>query len=156
MYHSLLLVLLYSWCANIPTSISTMPNYVSPLRSLDINIPAYSSGRDQTLITSSSSTMSDLVSALCSLDINIAAYSLGQDQTVIVYDGDDGFVEALDSMADECNLHLYRGVLYNMPYKVLASPPYYCVSLGPYIGVFTLYLWYVCYHMLPKTLLILY
>jgi hypothetical protein len=74
---------------------------------------------------------------------------------LIVYDGVDGFVEALDSMADECNLHLYRGVLYNMPYKVLASPPYYCVSLGPYIGVFTLYLWYVCYHLLQKTLLIL-
>ncbi|KAJ8583164.1 hypothetical protein M405DRAFT_867249 [Rhizopogon salebrosus TDB-379] len=85
--------------------------------------------------------MSNHVSTLRSLDINIAAYSSGRDQTLIVYDGVDGFVEALDSMADECNLHLYRGVLYNMPYKVLASPPYYCVSLGPYIGIFTLYLW---------------
>jgi hypothetical protein len=133
MYHSLLLVLLYSWC-----------------------VPVYYFSESSRFPTSESiSTMSNHVSALRSLDINIAAYSSGRDQMLIVYDGVDGFVEALDSMADECNLHLYKGVLYNMPYKVLASPPYYCVSIGPYIGVFTLYLWYVCYHLLPKTLLIL-
>lgn len=94
-------------------------------------------------LSNSSSSMSANRSALY-LDIEITPSFSDQHQTVAMYEGVDGFEEAARAMADECNLHLYNDVLYNMPYKVDFPPPYYCVLRGCYIGVFTSYIWYVC------------
>jgi len=77
------------------------------------------------------------------LDIEITPSFSDQHETVMMHEGVDGFEEAARAMADECNLHLYNDVLYNMPYKTDFPPPYYCVLRGCYIGVFTSYLWYV-------------
>ena len=64
---------------------------------------------------------------------------------------EEAFTEAARAMADECDLYLYKGVLYNMPAKVDSPPPYYYVSRGRYIGVFTSKIWQVFYvHTLPK------
>ncbi|KAJ8596344.1 hypothetical protein M405DRAFT_837252 [Rhizopogon salebrosus TDB-379] len=58
-----------------------------------------------------------------------------------MHEGTDGFEEAVRAMADECDLYLYKGVLYNMPAKVDSPPPYYYVSRGRYIGVFVSCVW---------------
>lgn len=77
------------------------------------------------------------------LDIDITPYFSGRHQVLMMHEGTDGFEEAVRAMADECNLHLYRGILYNMPYKIDFPPPYYYVLQGYYIGVFTSYIWCV-------------
>jgi len=79
------------------------------------------------------------------LDIDIMPYFSNTPEMIAIQEGADGFAEAAYAMADECNLHLYNGVLYNMPYKVDFPPPYYCVSQGRYIGVFVSCVWYVSY-----------
>jgi hypothetical protein len=62
------------------------------------------------------------------LYVNIMPYFSNTHEMIVMHEGVDGFVEAAFAMADECDLHLYNGVLYNMPYKVDSPPPYYCVS----------------------------
>ncbi|KAG1810416.1 uncharacterized protein HD556DRAFT_1436158 [Suillus plorans] len=56
--------------------------------------------------------------------------------TTWVYRHEAAYPEIVRSMADECDLYLYRGVLYNVPVKPAPSPPYYCVTRGRYIGIF--------------------
>ena len=79
------------------------------------------------------------------LYVDIMPYFSNTHETIVMHEGVDGFAEAAFAMADECDLHLYNGVLYNMPYKVDSPPPYYCVSRGRYIGVFVSCVWYVCH-----------
>jgi hypothetical protein len=55
---------------------------------------------------------------------------------ITIYEGDEGFREVADAMADECDLYHHRGMLYNMPARVNPPPPYHCVTRGRYIGVF--------------------
>jgi hypothetical protein len=92
---------------------------------------------------SSSSMSTTLNRSALQLDIDITPYFSGRHQVLMMHEGTDGFEEAVRAMADECNLHLYRGILYNMPYKIDFPPPYYYVLQGYYIGVFTSYIWCV-------------
>ena len=58
---------------------------------------------------------------------------------------DPEYEEALASLADECFLHQYRGVYYNIPAAVnpAAQVHFYTVTKGTHIGVFNW--WYVAF-----------
>ncbi|KAJ8584345.1 hypothetical protein M405DRAFT_866307 [Rhizopogon salebrosus TDB-379] len=60
---------------------------------------------------------------------------------VAVYEHNRGFARAADALADECDIFLYRDMLYNMPFGANVAPPYYCVTRGRYIGVFAVNGW---------------
>jgi hypothetical protein len=53
-----------------------------------------------------------------------------------VHRDDSVYKEIIRSIADDCFLYLYRGVLYNVPADTTPSSPYYCVTHGRFIGVF--------------------
>ncbi|KAG1846736.1 hypothetical protein F4604DRAFT_1688268 [Suillus subluteus] len=73
-----------------------------------------------------------------SLPYNTTPYTVpdSEQRTTWVYWHETTYSEVIRSMADECKLYLYRGMLYNIPVKPAPSPPYYCVTHGQYIGIF--------------------
>ncbi|KAG2063138.1 hypothetical protein BDR04DRAFT_1123472, partial [Suillus decipiens] len=51
-----------------------------------------------------------------------------------------GFQAAADAMADECFLHQYLGMYYNMSVqskRPVEGPPFFCITRGHFIGVFS-------------------
>ncbi|OJA13210.1 hypothetical protein AZE42_12725 [Rhizopogon vesiculosus] len=55
-----------------------------------------------------------------------------------IYEHTPAFQEAADALADECFLHCYKGVYYNIPAsgnKCPTGPPFYVITRGRYIGV---------------------
>ncbi|KIK42377.1 hypothetical protein CY34DRAFT_106914 [Suillus luteus UH-Slu-Lm8-n1] len=72
------------------------------------------------------------------LGYNTTPYSLpeSEQRATWVYRHEAAYPEVVRSMADDCHLYLYRGVLYNVPVKLAPSAPYYCVTRGQYIGIF--------------------
>lgn len=62
--------------------------------------------------------------------------SVKEQYDVWVHRDDSMYKEIIRSIADDCFLYLYRGVLYNVPADTTLSSPYYCVTHGRYIGVF--------------------
>lgn len=63
-------------------------------------------------------------------------YSAQEPQNVWVHRDDPMYKEIVRSLADDCDLYLYGGVLYNVPVDTAPLSPYYCVTRGRYIGVF--------------------
>lgn len=72
--------------------------------------------------------------------INKAASTASKpDISVIPQDSAD-FAAAANAMADECYLHQYLGVYYNIPAsskRPTEGPPFFCVTRGHFIGVFS-------------------
>lgn len=55
-----------------------------------------------------------------------------------IYEHTPGFKEAANAMADECFLHCYKGVYYNIPAsgnRRPTGPPFYVVTRGRHVGV---------------------
>jgi hypothetical protein len=94
------------------------------------------------------------------LDINITPYDEPVKHYIIVDEHHEGFSEVASALADECDLYLYQGILYNMPFRFASiyiqgalctnlpptsrlnhSAPYYCVTRGRYLGVFDSHSW---------------
>lgn len=77
------------------------------------------------------------------LSITMTPYMAEPVESVTVYEGSIEFEEAVNAMADECLLYSYQGVFYNMPAQCELTPPFYCVTRGRYIGVFSSCIWWV-------------
>jgi hypothetical protein len=59
---------------------------------------------------------------------------------VDVYEGEQLYAKAAYAMADECMLYHHHGMLYNVPAKSVkggVQPPFFTVTCGRYIGVFS-------------------
>ncbi|KAG1884741.1 hypothetical protein F4604DRAFT_1676832 [Suillus subluteus] len=65
-----------------------------------------------------------------SLPYNTTPYTVPDSEqwTTWVYWHEAAYLEVIRSMADECELYLYR-------VKPAPSPPYYCATCGRYIGI---------------------
>ena len=62
----------------------------------------------------------------------------------IIYHTDPEYEEALASCVDECFLHQYHSIYYNIPAKLNPKAQFYCVTKGTHIGVFNG--WYVDFY----------
>ncbi|KAG2048026.1 hypothetical protein BDR06DRAFT_1013354 [Suillus hirtellus] len=71
----------------------------------------------------------------------MTSYMAKPEEFVTVHKGSIEFEEAANAMADECFLYSYRGIFYNMPAQCGLEPPFYCVTQGRYIGVFSSHIW---------------
>ncbi|KIM53375.1 hypothetical protein SCLCIDRAFT_31926 [Scleroderma citrinum Foug A] len=54
----------------------------------------------------------------------------------VIYYMDLEYEEALASCADECFLHQYCGLYYNIPMRINSKAQFYCVTKGTHIGIF--------------------
>lgn len=68
--------------------------------------------------------------------VTLGPYNAKSPSVVIIEESHETFAKVADTMANECFLHYYQGVFYNMPAVPSPSPPYYCVTRGRYVGVF--------------------
>ena len=59
----------------------------------------------------------------------------------VIYYTDLEYEEALASCADECFLHQYRSLYYNIPARINSKAQFYCMTKGTHIGIFNG--WYV-------------
>ena len=62
----------------------------------------------------------------------------------IIYHTDPEYEEALASCVDECFLHQYHSIYYNIPVKLNPKAQFYCVTKGTHIGVFNR--WYIDFY----------
>ncbi|KAG2118329.1 hypothetical protein DEU56DRAFT_918936 [Suillus clintonianus] len=72
------------------------------------------------------------------LPLTITPYSTAEAEADIrwVHRDQAIYKEVIDAIADDCDVYLYHGMLYNMPAVPGKTGPYYCVPRGRYIGVF--------------------
>ncbi|KAG1738072.1 uncharacterized protein EDB91DRAFT_1249369 [Suillus paluster] len=72
--------------------------------------------------------------------IDNAPSTAAQSDVSVIYEGGPGFQAAANAMADECFLHQYLGVYYNIPApgkRPAEGPPFFYVTCGHFIGVFS-------------------
>jgi hypothetical protein len=72
------------------------------------------------------------------LVIDRAASTASTPDMYDIYEHSPTFQEAANAMADECDLHCYKGVYYNIPApgnRRPSGPPFYVITRGRYIGV---------------------
>ena len=79
------------------------------------------------------------------ISVTVILSSRSKPRERIVYRMDPEYEEALASLADECFLHQYHGVYYNIPAAVnpAVQVHFYTVTKGTHIGVFNR--WYVAF-----------
>jgi hypothetical protein len=72
------------------------------------------------------------------VSVNRAASIASTPDIYDIYEHTPAFQEAANAMADECDLHRYKGVYYNIPApgnRRPSGPPFYVITRGRYIGV---------------------
>jgi hypothetical protein len=70
--------------------------------------------------------------------VDRAASTASTPDFYFIYEHTPGFQEAANAMADECFLHCYKGVYYNIPAsgnRRPTGPPFYVVTRGRHVGV---------------------
>ncbi|KAG2358418.1 hypothetical protein BDR07DRAFT_1489460 [Suillus spraguei] len=70
---------------------------------------------------------------LSSIQINNAV-STAPPNIITVYEGSSDFEDLAQSLADECQLHCYKGVYYNIPVQIKRKQFFYVVC-GSHIGI---------------------
>ncbi|KAG2043861.1 hypothetical protein BDR03DRAFT_1005075 [Suillus americanus] len=76
----------------------------------------------------------ECVYPLTSIDVNHAV-STASPELATIHAGSSNFHDVVRSLADECLLHCYKGVYYNIPAQVKTRQLLFYVICGSHIGV---------------------